>query len=611
MSYRDFQGKSFLNSTRDGFKNKIAVVGVSGDPVQTAVVKATRRTEEPPKPKHVLYLRDVSSNREASSEMFKQIEKRLKEKNWVVVMKALALLQILLKVGHDRFIAECTKAPVSFRLSKFADKSDLQAGTMSRYVRRLATYVEERIATVRVIGYDYARDRKLVKSVGEMSTTKILQDAEEVLPVMRALLEMEPQGADVNNVIISAILVNCARDLAKLYISLNVMLLSLLEDFFKMSTDECKRVIKVYEFLMENNQRSIDFIELKGIRTFEKEAPEEVRDITTAPRDLLVTLKTHVAAIEGGKEPPTLESVKRQIEVSATQARDGASQLRESFGNNPQGGPQINWGDEFSDGPSVQSGQPAPAQSNDPFASNGNNDPFASTRGSGGAAPYTAQASNQNPFGDSSPFGASSSPAQNTNPARATGSSLDAFTVQAPKQQTVPAPTASSSILDSSIDGNRSTSNPFASNQQQAANPFGQQQQQQQPPQSFGAYSSVNPMMQGGMGNHGPASVNPFMQQQQQMVPQQQAFGGYGNMPQQPQSYNPFMSQQQQPQQSMGGYGGGFGQQSMAGGYGNMGSGMQSMGGYGNVGGGYNQNQQQQQSQAANKIDPNDPFGSI
>ena len=157
-------------------KLMVAKTRVTSNELERALLKVTSHKLKEVNPKHlgrlVQHTVDLSVPKEDMEYIVTELEKRLHNHEWVVVLKSLVTLHALLKHGSRRICDEIVQKQGLFHISHFKDLEK-----HSRFIKKYSRYLEERCMTMlhTGCGMRIERPKELASELAVMPTQLALR----------------------------------------------------------------------------------------------------------------------------------------------------------------------------------------------------------------------------------------------------------------------------------------------------------------------------------------------------------------------------------------------------------------------------------------------------
>jgi hypothetical protein len=260
--------------------------------INMAIPKATRSSSlKAPKEKHVKNLVGATLTRDPAviEEILRGLCKRLEKDNWVVVLKTLMIFHRIFRDGDVAFVESLrTRSAAVFGLKRFSVTAP--AGSIyTLFVQKYAKYLEENVSVLRLIGFNFERQKDCMKNLDSKEAFKRVPKLQSQL---NALLncKMRQHHIGRNGLIISTYML-LLKDSLVLYPMLNVGVIGMIDQVFKMRKKEAQRVLEVYTLFVKETAALIHLYEIS--RSFTDRLPP----IHPAKTTLVDVLTAHISKL--------------------------------------------------------------------------------------------------------------------------------------------------------------------------------------------------------------------------------------------------------------------------------------------------------------------------
>ncbi|GAN04401.1 hypothetical protein MAM1_0062d03861 [Mucor ambiguus] len=268
--------------------------------METAVRKATRLEYRPPKEKHLQTLKNLTFENPASIDgILMNLEKRLKERSWIITYKVLVILHYLMREGNCvRVVDAVIKRPSVLDASKIKNKSHNDCTTAPANVQNIylyRAYLDERVIAFRRLKRDYVaassskeegRLRHLLVKDGLLKETAALQrQMESVLKCNFYLDEKDPQITWFAYRMV-------IEDLLALFQAVNEGVVNILEHYFEMNKADATAALNIYKTFAQQAELTIAY--LNDARKLENDIQLAIPPIKHAPLSLAAALEEYL-----------------------------------------------------------------------------------------------------------------------------------------------------------------------------------------------------------------------------------------------------------------------------------------------------------------------------
>ncbi|KAL9554834.1 hypothetical protein MBANPS3_002635 [Mucor bainieri] len=308
--------------------------------METAVRKATRLEYRPPKEKHLQTLKNLTFENPASIDgILMNLEKRLKERSWIITYKVLVILHYLMREGNCvRVVDAVIKRPSVLDASRIKNKSHTPANVQNIYLYR--AYLDERVIAFRHLRRDYVtassnkeegRLRHLLVKDGLLKETAALQrQMESVLKCKFYLDEKDPQITWFAYRMV-------IEDLLALFQAVNEGVVNILEHYFEMNKADATAALNIYKTFAQQAELTIAY--LNEARKLENDIQLAIPPIKHAPLSLAAALEEYLndgsadqvnnSQQQSKPLPPAIQtSVQRSQSVSQTTPQQPSSSFQ-------------------------------------------------------------------------------------------------------------------------------------------------------------------------------------------------------------------------------------------------------------------------------------------
>jgi len=257
--------------------------------IKTAVYKATDHKASPSKEKHVraIILRSFSKDKDNSVEqIIRYLSQRLEKTNWAVVLKCLMIFHRCFRDGDASFIESMkTRSNHIFALQRFSSTAPA-THLYTVFVKKYAKYLEEKVSVLRLLGFQFEKNKDSVKSLKPPKCFKIVPKLQSQL---NALLNCKMRTQHVGqNQLIHRTYILIMKDSLALYTMLNDAVLQLLDLFWKMKKKDASKVVSIYKLFVKETDALIGLYEIG--KRFVRQLPE----IKKAESSIIESMEKHV-----------------------------------------------------------------------------------------------------------------------------------------------------------------------------------------------------------------------------------------------------------------------------------------------------------------------------
>ncbi|CAF0978826.1 unnamed protein product [Rotaria magnacalcarata] len=291
---------------------------IAGQALAKVVCKATTEEIMGPKRKHLDFLLQATNEMNVSiPQLADLLIERTQNSSWVVSFKALITIHHLMCFGNERFEAYMASHNHRLQPASYLDRMGMPGGDMSNYIRRYASYLNEKRESYKLMGYDFCKIKR-GKDDGvlrTMPTEKLLKALPILQKQLDALLEFDVTPNELTNGVINSCFFLLIKDLIRLYAAFNDGMINLLEKYFDMNKKQCREALDIYKKFLDRTDKVSNFLKVAeqfSVCVDQTSGMErsEIPDLSRAPSSLLEALENHLAHMEGKKISQT--SISRQ-----------------------------------------------------------------------------------------------------------------------------------------------------------------------------------------------------------------------------------------------------------------------------------------------------------
>ncbi|CAF0758331.1 unnamed protein product [Rotaria sp. Silwood1] len=284
---------------------------IAGQALAKVVCKATTEEIMGPKRKHLDFLLQATNEMNVSiPQLADLLIERTQNSSWVVSFKALITIHHLMCFGNERFEAYMASHNHRLQPAAYLDRMGMPGGDMSNYIRRYASYLNEKRESYKLMGYDFCKIKR-GKDDGvlrTMPTEKLLKALPILQKQLDALLEFDVTPNELTNGVINSCFFLLIKDLIRLYAAFNDGMINLLEKYFDMNKKQCREALDIYKKFLDRTDKVSNFLKVAETSGMER---SEIPDLSRAPSSLLEALENHLAHMEG-KKLSSQTSISRQ-----------------------------------------------------------------------------------------------------------------------------------------------------------------------------------------------------------------------------------------------------------------------------------------------------------
>ncbi|KAK8936141.1 putative clathrin assembly protein [Platanthera zijinensis] len=259
--------RKYLGAIKDSTTVGLAKVNSDYKELDIAIVRATNHVELPAKEKHIkaiFFAISASRPRADVAYCIHALAKRLsKTHNWAVALKTLMVIHRALRELDLSFRQELINygriRNHMLNMSHFKDDSSAYAWDYSAWVRTYALYLEERLECFLVLKYDVETDPLKPR---DLDTAEMLVQLPALQQLLIRLLNCQPQGAALYNLVIRLALTMVAVESAKIYGAISLATINLVDKFFEMSRHDAIKALEIYRRAIQQSEMLSEFYEV-------------------------------------------------------------------------------------------------------------------------------------------------------------------------------------------------------------------------------------------------------------------------------------------------------------------------------------------------------------
>lgn len=259
--------RKYLGAIKDSTTVGLAKVNSDYKELDIAIVRATNHVELPSKEKHIkaiFFAISASRPRADVAYCIHALARRLsKTHNWAVALKTLMVIHRALREVDPSFREELVNYG-RFRshvlnLSHFKDDSSAYAWDYSAWVRTYALYLEERLECFNVLKYDVETDPLKTR---DLDTAEMLVQLPALQQLLIRLLNCQPQGAALYNLVIRLALSMVAAESTKINNAISHATINLVDKFFEMQRHDAIKALEIYRRAVQQSEMLSEFYEV-------------------------------------------------------------------------------------------------------------------------------------------------------------------------------------------------------------------------------------------------------------------------------------------------------------------------------------------------------------
>ena len=305
-----------------------------------AIVKATNRDEVFPKEKHVRTVLHAASNTRYALYTFRSLTKRLKAPNnsWLIVVKTLMVFHRCIRDGgktsRQGLLQHLNENTGAFDCSNFKDDSSKDAWERGAWARNYAAYLEERLHTLRALGYEKDEACTGESSVmRQLDTVTLLRHLDNLQTLLRRLLNTKPESKVVteSQVIVGAIAC-IVRESFKIYQTTQDGIINLVDKFFEMDYLNAKKAFEVYRLSIKQTENLTAFY--RALQSVPSMSNIDLPSMEKPPESFLMTMEEY---LQNAPARPASTSVSSPGRARAGSSSGSGAKPR-SFSTSDSGG---------------------------------------------------------------------------------------------------------------------------------------------------------------------------------------------------------------------------------------------------------------------------------
>eukprot|EP01125_Pyxidicula_operculata_P015595 TRINITY_DN5316_c0_g1_i1.p1 TRINITY_DN5316_c0_g1~~TRINITY_DN5316_c0_g1_i1.p1 ORF type:complete len:638 (+),score=225.42 TRINITY_DN5316_c0_g1_i1:24-1916(+) len=258
--------------------------------IDKSVYKAADRKQKPSKEKHVraIILRSFAKDGSVD-EIIRALEKRLEKANWAVVVKCLMIFHRCFRDGDPALIEQMKpRSQQTFALRVFTQLAPPNH-LYTVFVKKYAKYLEEKVSVLRLLGYQFEKNKDAVKDLKPPKCFKVVPKLQSQL---NALLNCKMRAQHIgHSQLIHRTYLLLMKDSLPLYSMLNEAILQLLDQFWKMKKKDASRVLTIYKLFCKETDALIALYEVG--KKFVRQLPE----ITKAETTIIESMERYVESL--------------------------------------------------------------------------------------------------------------------------------------------------------------------------------------------------------------------------------------------------------------------------------------------------------------------------
>ncbi|CAF4133724.1 unnamed protein product [Rotaria socialis] len=256
---------------------------IAGQALAKVVCKATTEEIMGPKRKHLDFLLQATNEMNVSiPQLADLLIERTQNSSWVVSFKALITIHHLMCFGNERFEAYMASHNHRLQPASYLDRMGMPGGDMSNYIRRYASYLNEKRESYKLMGYDFCKIKR-GKDDGvlrTMPTEKLLKALPILQKQLDALLEFDVTPNELTNGVINSCFFLLIKDLIRLYAAFNDGMINLLEKYFDMNKKQCREALDIYKKFLDRTDKVSNFLKVAETSGMERSEIPDLSRVT-------------------------------------------------------------------------------------------------------------------------------------------------------------------------------------------------------------------------------------------------------------------------------------------------------------------------------------------
>lgn len=202
--------------------------------------------------------------------------------------------------GNERFTQFLATSSHSFEMNDFMDRTTPQGYNMSNFVRRYAKYIDEKVISYRLLALDLCKIpcTDTNNALKKMNMDKISKTLPVIQAQFDALLEFGVDPKDLNNGIITYAFRLLCKDLFKMYVAYQELIINLLGRYFNLNHRRTREALDAYKGYLVRMDKVESLMRVTETIGLDK---NEMPDFTKAPGTILATLERHYAQMDPKK----------------------------------------------------------------------------------------------------------------------------------------------------------------------------------------------------------------------------------------------------------------------------------------------------------------------
>jgi len=295
--------------------------------VYKVVHKATSHKMKPSKEKYIKDIILKTHDRESNEEIIRSLMIRMEKHNWIVVLKSLIVFHRCFVAGDDEFVNTLSpKAQQVFGLNTFKSRAP-QHHNITIFISKYAKYLEEKASVVKVLGYQFEKNRNITKDVELDTALKFIPKLQSQLNAL-CNCKIRSSGGEVIAILRGYMMI--IKDSIILYTMLHDSMIQLLDLFWKIDKTKASKILSMYKLYVRETNVLISIY--NNVRNFFKELPT----LKAADESIIQSMEKYVANLEDdeeGHKQEVSEEENREELISTTPGTSFSSQSITQFQN--------------------------------------------------------------------------------------------------------------------------------------------------------------------------------------------------------------------------------------------------------------------------------------
>jgi hypothetical protein len=213
-----------------------------------SVKKATTPVQHPPKEKHIQSILSFTYKKFGPEELHKALLNQLQKKNWTVVLKALVVCHRCFADGDPEFMRKLVgKSSEFFSLEMFRTTAPTKH-MLTVFISKYAKYLEEKVNVVRVLEYQFEKERS---AVNHLTPTTFLDIIPRIQSQLNALCNCKLRVRVTNYPVLTFAYRTLIKDSFILFTMLTDGLHDIEEKILKYQKKEAAKCVAIYKLYLK------------------------------------------------------------------------------------------------------------------------------------------------------------------------------------------------------------------------------------------------------------------------------------------------------------------------------------------------------------------------